>query len=81
MNKVLEGSKFAMRITENYKPHELPPDTKVAQLAQRITVYGVKKTEKDVLSGDHALGFVAIGPLPIPLEFPGSFVMYRLAPL
>ena len=81
-NKALDGSKFSMWIVEDYKPRELPPDTRISQLMRRTTIYGVKGAEKDVIKGDLSLGFMAAGGgFPLPFEFNGTFAMYRIAPL
>jgi hypothetical protein len=54
----------------------------VTQLAQRVSIYGVKKTDKDMLQGEQLTGFIAVGiAVPLPFTFNGPFVMYRLAPL
>lgn len=82
LDKTLADSKFGVRITESYKPRELPKDVPVTQLAQRVSIYGVKKTDKDMLQGEQLTGFIAVGiAVPLPFTFNGPFVMYRLAPL
>jgi hypothetical protein len=82
INKALEGSKFSIWIVEDYKPRDLPPDTRISQLMRRTTVYGAKSVEKDVIKGDLSLGFMAAGGgFPLPFEFVGTFTMYRIAPL
>jgi hypothetical protein len=78
--KVFDGSKVGMKIVEDYKPRELPPDSHVAQLIRRTTFYGVKTEEKDLIKGDITAGFLAAGAgTPLPYQFNGSFAMYRIA--
>jgi hypothetical protein len=79
--KVLEGSKFGIWIEEAYKPQDWGPDSRGIQLGGRTSVYGVKSEDKDLLKGDQSTGFLAMSSTPFPLVFPGSFVMYKLAPL
>jgi hypothetical protein len=80
LDKALQGSKFAMRMTENYRPRELPKDVAITQLAQRVTIYGFKKVDKDTMEGEQLAGFIAVGMgTPLPFTFNGPFTMYRLA--
>lgn len=82
IDKALGDTKFGVRITENYRPREIPKDVPVTQLAQRVTIYGVKKADKDTLQGEQLTGFIAVGiATPLPFTFNGPFVMYRLASL
>jgi hypothetical protein len=82
LDKTLADSKFGVRITESYRPRELPKDVAVSQVAQRVSIYGVKKADKETLHGEQLTGFVAVGiAMPLPFTFSGPFVMYRLAPL
>jgi hypothetical protein len=82
LDKTLGDSKFGLRITEDYRPRELPKDVPVTQLAQRVTIYGVKTVDKNTLQGEQLTGFVAVGiATPLPFTFNGPFVMYRLASL
>ena len=80
MDKVLAGTKVAVRIAEQYKPRDLPIEAHISQLAGRTSLYGVKSVEKDVLKGDTYSGFLAMGAgTPLPYEFAGPFTMYRVA--
>jgi hypothetical protein len=82
LDKALGDTKFSVRVTENYRPRELPKDVPVTQLAQRVSIYGVKKADKDMLQGEQLTGFIAVGiATPLPFTFNGPFVMYHLAPL
>lgn len=80
LDKAIQGSKFALRMTENYRPRELPKDVAITQLAQRVTIYGFKKVGKDTMEGEQLAGFIAVGMgTPLPFSFNGPFTMYRLA--
>jgi hypothetical protein len=82
LKNVLEGSRFSFQIVENLKPRNLPPDNRIAQLMKKITVYGVKSVEKDVIKGTDSLGIMSAGAgQPIPMSFNGPFEMYRLGDL
>jgi len=75
---VLRDSQLAIQITEDYVPRPLPPDA--WQVARRTSVYSVRTVDKNELKGDMFSAFLAVGPgTPTPLDFHGTFVMYRLA--
>jgi hypothetical protein len=79
-DRVLKDSKLALMIEEEYKPRDLGPDSRVAQLMARNSMYGVKQVDKDTLKGDGATGFIAAGSgMPLPFKFAAPFVMYRLS--
>jgi hypothetical protein len=82
LNNMMKDSTFAVQVTENYLPHTLPPDAKVAQIMQRRTVYLAKSVAKDSIAGDAAMGFLTAGAAgsPLPMQFKGTFSMYRLGP-
>jgi hypothetical protein len=82
INKALDGSKFGMKITERYKPRDLPPNSRIIQVMGRTTYYGVKTQEKNLLKGELFVGFLgAASAGPLPYQFNGPFTMYRLASL
>ena len=78
---MLKGSLFGIKIVENFKPRDnIPAEARVSQLIQRQTVYGVKSDQDGIVKGDHLMGFIAAGGgTPLPLQFGGSFTMYKLA--
>jgi hypothetical protein len=79
-DSVLEGSDFSLRVVENYKARKLPPNVKIGQVMQRNTIYAVRSVGESSVKGTIMLGFLTAGVgSPVPLEFGGSFVMYRLA--
>jgi hypothetical protein len=81
-NKILEGSKFGILIIEDYRPREQAPEARHSQLARRTSYYGVKAVDKESVKGDMYSGFLAVGAgVPLPFEWPGTFTMYKLAPL
>lgn len=78
--KIFKDSKFAFLVQEEYAPRDLGPDSRIAQMITRSTVYAVHSIDKDTIKGDIALDFIAAGSgTPIPYKFAGSFAMYRLA--
>ena len=80
INNVLKDSKLAIQITEDYVPRPVPRD--VWQVARRTSIYGVRTVDENELKGDMSAAFVATGTgTPLPLDFHGTFVMYRLASL
>ena len=80
LQKVLDGSPWTLKVAETYRPRDLPADARIAQLIERTTIYGAKKVGADQISGALVLGFVAAGAgTPLPFNFPGDFVLYRLA--
>ena len=77
---VLKDSKLAIQITEDYVPRPVPPD--VWQVARRTSLYGVRTVDENELKGDMSAAFLATGAgTPLPLDFHGTFIMYRLAVL
>ncbi len=77
LDKVLDGSKFAIQINENYKPQSLR-GAQVAPLITRRTVYGTKSVEKEVIKGDQVTGFISAGSgQPLPISVAGDFGMFR----
>lgn len=79
LEKVLEGSKWALKVDEHYQPRQLPDEARIAQLIQRTTIYAAKTVGKSEVRGALSLGFVAAGSgTPIPLQFIGDFTLYRL---
>ena len=80
MEKVLEGSKLALAITEDFQPR--PPRPNGSQVARRTSVYGAREIGKNEIKGDMFTAFLAMGAgSPLPLDFHGTFVMYRIASL
>jgi len=80
MEKVLQGSKWTLKIAETYRPRDLPPDTRIAQLIQRMTIYGAATVSANEVRGPLSFGLVAAGAgTPLPFSFGGDFVLYRLA--
>jgi hypothetical protein len=78
----LKDSTFSMQIVETYKPIKEVTDTRISQLMQRKVVYAAKSAKDDVVQGTSFIGFLASGNgQPLPLQFNGQFVMYRLAKL
>lgn len=81
LSKVYKDSKYTIEIQEEYRPRDLGPDSRIAQMITRATFYGVKAIDKDTVKGDMVLNFIAAGSgSPIPYKFSGPFVMYKLAP-
>jgi hypothetical protein len=81
LKKVLDGSKVAVKIDEAYRPRDLGPDSRIAQMITRSTSYGVKAVEPEAIKGTQTMSLIAVGASsPIPYVFNGPFVMYRLAP-
>lgn len=79
MNKLLDGSKVAIKIEEAYRPRDLGPDSRIAQMISRSTVYGVKSADANSISGNQTMALIAAGAsAPIPYAFNGPFTMYRL---
>jgi hypothetical protein len=82
LDKILANSVFAMSVVEDYRPREMEPNARISQLARRSTIYGVKSVDGSEIRGELRVGFIAMGAgMPIPYEFSGPFVMYRLATL
>jgi len=80
IDKAIANSKFAMRITEDYRPRPASTKFNGAQVIRRMSYYGAKTVEKQVVKGDMITGFVAAGAgTPLPLDFMGTFAMYHLA--
>jgi len=80
INKALDNSKLAIKIVEDYRPR--PASTKFhgAQVMRRTSYYGAKTITPNGIKGDSITGFVAAGAgTPLPLDFLGTFAMYRLA--
>jgi hypothetical protein len=79
LKKVLDGSKAAIKIEEAYKPRDLGPDSRIAQMITRITTYGIKSVSHDTMNGTATMSMIAAGAgTPIPYVFNGPFTMYRL---
>ena len=79
--KLLDGSKVAVRIDEAYQPRDLGPDSRVAQMISRSTIYAVKSVDANLIAGTQSMSLIAVGASsPIPYTFNGPFTMYRLAP-
>jgi hypothetical protein len=82
LDAALKDSTFSMQIVETYKPINEVTDSRISQLMQRKVVYAVKSAKDDVVQGSSVIGFLASGNgQPLPLQFGGQFVMYRLAKL
>jgi hypothetical protein len=80
LDKALKESQFGMQIVETYRPIKEVTDTRISQLMQRKVVYGAKTSENGVIKGSSFVGYLASGAgTPLPLQFTGQFVMYRLA--
>lgn len=80
MKKVIDGSKVALRVDEEYKPRDLGPDSRIAQMISRSTVYGLKSVDPNVIKGTCTMSLIAVGASsPIPYAFNGPFTMYRLS--
>jgi hypothetical protein len=80
IENALKDSKLAIQITEDYVPRPARPNG--SQVARRTSIYGVRSIDKNELKGDMFTAFLAMGAgQPLPLDFHGTFVMYRLAPL
>ena len=80
MKKLLDGSKVAFKVEEAYRPRDLGPDSRIAQMISRTTVYAVKSADADTISGTQTMALIAAGSsAPIPYAFHGPFTMYRLA--
>ena len=78
--KANKDSKYTVLVQEEYRPRNLGPDSRIAQMITRATFYSVKSVDKDTIKGDMVLNFIAAGAgSPIPYKFGGPFVMYRLA--
>jgi hypothetical protein len=82
--EILEGSNVALRVVERYLPGRVPPDSPVhiSQVMGRTSIYGltVDGQVKDHLEGRALVGFIAAGAgSPLPYNFPGRVIMYRLA--
>ena len=80
LNNMMKDATFAVQVTENYLPHTLPDNARVAQIMQRRTVYVANSVAKDSIAGVAALGFLTAGAAgsPLPMQFKGTFSMYRL---
>ena len=80
IENALKDSKLAIQITEDYLPRPARPNG--SQVARRASVYGVREIGKNELKGDMFTAFLAMGAgTPLPLDFHGTFVMYRVASL
>jgi len=80
LNKVLEGAKLGLKVQEDYRPRPAATTFHGSQVARRLSFYGIKSIEPDLLKGDMMTGFIAMGTgMPIPLDFSGAFQMYRVA--
>lgn len=79
LKKALEKSKLAFQIEEAYRPRDLGPDSRIAQMIARTTVYAVQSVSPDTVTGTQSMALIAVGAAsPIPYAFKGPFVMYRL---
>ncbi len=80
MKKLLDGTKLAFKVEEAYRPRDLGPDSRIAQMVSRTTVYGVKSADANTIAGTQSMALIAVGASsPIPYAFGGPFTMYRLA--
>jgi hypothetical protein len=80
LDQALEGSLFSLTVAERYLPHDLPPDSRVADLIGRTTIYAVKSVDDGLVKGNLRTGFIATGAgSPLAYNFGGSFAMYRVA--
>jgi hypothetical protein len=71
----LLGAQFVISATEQMIPRAGQPD-------RNIVVYGFSDLDnKKVLGGGHARAMMATAPFPIPIEFHGTFKMYKVADL
>jgi hypothetical protein len=80
IDNALKDSKLAIQIAQDYVPRPVPPN--VSQVIRRTSIYGVRTVDENELKGDMLTTFLATGvDTPGPLDFHGTFVMYRLASL
>lgn len=80
LSKVLENSRWSLTVDETYRPRDLPADARIAQLIERKTIYAAQDASPERIRGGLVLGFVAAGAgTPLPFNFGGDFVLYRLA--
>jgi hypothetical protein len=80
--KALGDSKLGLKVQEDYRPRPAATSFRGSQVARRTSYYGIKTIDKDVLKGDMITGFVAMGAgTPLPLDFVGTFQMYRVGSL
>jgi hypothetical protein len=78
VKKALDGTKLGMRIVEDFKPRELPPDARVTRSCSAPRS-GVKSADSDTIKAMT----VSSGRRgrPRALRVCSQFAMYRVAPL
>jgi hypothetical protein len=71
----IPGAQFVISATQQMIPRPGQPD-------RNIVVYGFSDLDnKKVLGGGHARAMMATAPFPVPIEFHGTFKMYKVADL
>ena len=79
---MLEGTTFALYVSERYRPGEVPQGANIAQLMGRDSIYAFKadSVKPEQVSGTALLKFTVAGAgFPLPMTFGGQVRMYRLA--
>jgi len=79
--ELLDKSTFALRISERYRPAEVPQGANIAQLMGRDSIYAFKADggRPDHLNGTALVKFTVAGAgFPLPLSFGGQVHMYKL---
>lgn len=70
----VQGAKFVISGTQSMAPRPGQPN-------QNIVVYGVRDVAEERMTGGHVRAMMATAPFPVPIEFKGTFVMFRVADL
>ena len=80
IHQAIDGSPYALVISEHYRPHPVPAGENVAQALLRKTIYVVRKRSDSLVEGKQFTGYVAAGAgVPLPINTSGPFRLYRLA--
>jgi hypothetical protein len=81
--ELTDGSSFALRVSERYRPGEVTHGASIAQLMGRESVYAFKADggRPDQLTGKALVKFTVAGAgFPLPMSFGGTVQFYKLGP-
>ena len=80
--EMLDGTTFALYVSERYRPGEVPSGANIAQLMGRDSFYAFKADggKPDQLNGGALLKFTVAGAgFPLPMSFGGQVRLYKLS--